>query len=154
MTLFCFPFSGLIDSTEMCLLSPFSSQSEADLSLPLLISSSPGPNKSCCFQREPPEGCEKIRVWEETRYFLKNYYFASEHNRQTSPSCLLWNIALALHFCNIDGLVMDSVKKKKTEREKSIKIYISEVSSSFIYVFLLVKTLCYTSSSKCNLKPQ
>ncbi|XP_061562143.1 protein FAM117A-like [Phycodurus eques] len=48
------------------LLSPVSSLSEADLSLPLLISSSPGPNKSCCFQREPPEGCEKVRVWEET----------------------------------------------------------------------------------------
>ncbi|XP_061667051.1 protein FAM117A-like [Syngnathoides biaculeatus] len=46
--------------------SPASSLSEADLSLPLLISSSPGPNKSCCFQREPPEGCEKVRVWEET----------------------------------------------------------------------------------------
>ncbi|KAE8284225.1 C/EBP-induced protein [Larimichthys crocea] len=57
---------GVIDSAEMCLLSPFSSQSEADLSLPLLLSSSPGPNKSCCFQREPPEGCEKVRVWEET----------------------------------------------------------------------------------------
>lgn len=61
-------FSGLTDSAEMCLLSPFSTQNEADLSLPLLISSSPGPNKSCCFQREPPEGCEKVRVWEETRY--------------------------------------------------------------------------------------
>nr|XP_019960403.1 PREDICTED: protein FAM117A-like [Paralichthys olivaceus] len=57
---------GLTEGAEMCLLSPFSSQSEADLSLPLLISSSPGPNKSCCFQREPPEGCEKVRVWEET----------------------------------------------------------------------------------------
>ncbi|XP_028423336.1 protein FAM117A isoform X2 [Perca flavescens] len=57
---------GLIDSAEMCLLSPFLSQNEADLSLPLLMSSSPGPNKSCCFQREPPEGCEKVRVWEET----------------------------------------------------------------------------------------
>ncbi|CAK6971006.1 protein FAM117A-like isoform X1 [Scomber scombrus] len=57
---------GLIDSAEMCLLSPLSSQNEADPSLPLPISSSPGPNKSCCFQREPPEGCEKIRVWEET----------------------------------------------------------------------------------------
>lgn len=33
----------------------------------LLLSSSPGPNKSSCFQREPPEGCEKVRVWEETR---------------------------------------------------------------------------------------
>nr|XP_057917719.1 protein FAM117A-like [Doryrhamphus excisus] len=43
-----------------------SSPSDADLSLNLLISSSPGPNKSCSFQREPPEGCEKIRVWEET----------------------------------------------------------------------------------------
>ncbi|XP_077595707.1 protein FAM117A-like isoform X2 [Stigmatopora nigra] len=37
--------------------------SEGDL---LLMSSSPGPNKSYCFQREPPEGCEKVRVWEET----------------------------------------------------------------------------------------
>ncbi|XP_037611775.1 protein FAM117A-like [Sebastes umbrosus] len=57
---------GLLDGAEMCHLSPFSSQNEADLSLPLLMSSSPGPNKSCCFQREPPEGCEKVRVWEET----------------------------------------------------------------------------------------
>ncbi|XP_071383793.1 protein FAM117A-like isoform X1 [Centroberyx affinis] len=57
---------GLIESAEICLLSPFSSHSEADLSLPLLLSSSPRPNKSCCFQREPPEGCEKVRVWEET----------------------------------------------------------------------------------------
>lgn len=63
-----FALPGLVDAAEMCLLSPFSSQSEADLSLPLLISSSPGPNKSCCFQREPPEGCEKVKVWEETRY--------------------------------------------------------------------------------------
>ncbi|XP_041830826.1 protein FAM117A-like [Melanotaenia boesemani] len=59
------PHQGLIDFAEMSLLSPLSSQNEADLSLPLLISSSPGPNKSCCFQREPPEGCEKVRVWEE-----------------------------------------------------------------------------------------
>ncbi|XP_051925421.1 protein FAM117A-like [Hippocampus zosterae] len=44
------------------LLSP----SEADPSLAPLNSSSPGPNKSCCFKREPPEGCEKVRVWEET----------------------------------------------------------------------------------------
>ncbi|XP_070708559.1 protein FAM117A-like [Pempheris klunzingeri] len=56
---------GLMDSAEMCLLSPCSSQNEADLPLPLLMSSSPGPNKSCCFQREPPEGCEKVRVCEE-----------------------------------------------------------------------------------------
>uniref|UniRef100_A0A3B3YWB1 Family with sequence similarity 117 member Aa n=1 Tax=Poecilia mexicana TaxID=48701 RepID=A0A3B3YWB1_9TELE len=35
---------------------------------PPQISSSPGLNKSFCFQREPPEGCEKVRVWEEIRY--------------------------------------------------------------------------------------
>ncbi|XP_026207839.1 protein FAM117A-like [Anabas testudineus] len=57
---------GLIDRAERRLLSPFSFQNETDHSLPLLISSSPGPNKSCCFQREPPEGCEKVRVCEET----------------------------------------------------------------------------------------
>ncbi|KAI9536741.1 hypothetical protein NQZ68_031816 [Dissostichus eleginoides] len=51
---------GLTDGADMCLLSPFSSHNEADLS------SSPGPNKSCCFQREPPEGCERVKVWEET----------------------------------------------------------------------------------------
>lgn len=55
---------GLMESTDLCLLSPFYSQNEADLQL--LISCSPGPNKSFCFQREPPEGCEKVRVWEET----------------------------------------------------------------------------------------
>ncbi|XP_058477721.1 protein FAM117A-like [Solea solea] len=58
---------GVIDVTETCLLSPLSFQSEADVSLPPLSSSSPGPNKSCCFQREPPEGCEKVLVWEENR---------------------------------------------------------------------------------------
>uniref|UniRef100_A0AAQ4RU53 Family with sequence similarity 117 member Aa n=1 Tax=Gasterosteus aculeatus aculeatus TaxID=481459 RepID=A0AAQ4RU53_GASAC len=52
------------DGAEVVLPSPFSSQTEADVSL--LMLSSPGPNNSCCFQREPPEGCEKIRVWEET----------------------------------------------------------------------------------------
>lgn len=26
---------------------------------------SPRPNKTYAFQREPPEGCEKVRVWEE-----------------------------------------------------------------------------------------
>ncbi|XP_068614013.1 protein FAM117A-like [Brachionichthys hirsutus] len=57
---------GLTDGTESCLPSPFAYQNEADLFLPLQMSSSPGPNKSCCFQREPPEGCEKVRVSEET----------------------------------------------------------------------------------------
>lgn len=55
---------GLLESTDVCLLSSLSAQNETDL--PLLISSSPGLNKSFCFQREPPEGCEKVRVWEET----------------------------------------------------------------------------------------
>lgn len=54
----------LLESTELCLMSSLSAQNENDL--PLLISSSPGLNKSFCFQREPPEGCEKVRVWEET----------------------------------------------------------------------------------------
>lgn len=31
-----------------------------------LLSCSPRPNKSVCFQREPPEGCEKVPVCEET----------------------------------------------------------------------------------------
>lgn len=65
---FCILFSGLRGGGGLSVSSPFSSQNEADFSMPLLLSSSPGPNKSCCFQREPPEGCEKVRVWEETRY--------------------------------------------------------------------------------------
>ncbi|KAJ8389974.1 hypothetical protein AAFF_G00112590 [Aldrovandia affinis] len=32
---------------------------------PLLMSSSPRPNKTYTFQREPPEGCERVRVCEE-----------------------------------------------------------------------------------------
>ncbi|XP_036391346.1 protein FAM117A-like [Megalops cyprinoides] len=32
---------------------------------PLELSSSPRPNKSYSFQREPPEGCERVRVCEE-----------------------------------------------------------------------------------------
>lgn len=55
---------GLLESTDMCLVSSLSTQSDTEL--PLLISSSPGLNKSFSFQREPPEGCEKVRVWEET----------------------------------------------------------------------------------------
>lgn len=31
----------------------------------LMLSSSPRPNNSYCFQRDPPEGCERIRVCEE-----------------------------------------------------------------------------------------
>lgn len=30
-----------------------------------LPSFSPRPNKTYAFQREPPEGCEKVRVWDE-----------------------------------------------------------------------------------------
>ncbi|XP_041087307.1 protein FAM117A-like [Polyodon spathula] len=32
----------------------------------LLLSSSPGPNNSYSFKREPPEGCERVRVCEES----------------------------------------------------------------------------------------
>ncbi|KTG05406.1 hypothetical protein cypCar_00025384 [Cyprinus carpio] len=31
----------------------------------LMLSSSPRPNNSYCFQRDPPEGCERVRVCEE-----------------------------------------------------------------------------------------
>uniref|UniRef100_A0A3P9AP10 Family with sequence similarity 117 member Ab n=1 Tax=Esox lucius TaxID=8010 RepID=A0A3P9AP10_ESOLU len=55
----------LQNGMERCLLSLTSSQGGWEAP-PLLISSSPRPNKSYCFQREPPEGCEKIRVCEES----------------------------------------------------------------------------------------
>uniref|UniRef100_A0A7N6AHB4 Family with sequence similarity 117 member Aa n=1 Tax=Anabas testudineus TaxID=64144 RepID=A0A7N6AHB4_ANATE len=68
------PLCSSSTSSSPCSLPNYTSTSpphseDTDHSLPLLISSSPGPNKSCCFQREPPEGCEKVRVCEETRYF-------------------------------------------------------------------------------------
>uniref|UniRef100_UPI003AAC6C44 protein FAM117A n=1 Tax=Centroberyx gerrardi TaxID=166262 RepID=UPI003AAC6C44 len=42
------------------LLQPPSSSSSSSTS-----STSPRPNKTCSFQREPPEGCERVRVCEE-----------------------------------------------------------------------------------------
>ncbi|XP_068161641.1 protein FAM117A isoform X1 [Antennarius striatus] len=56
---------GLINSTEMCLPASTSYQNEAEHSLLPQVSSSPGPNKSFCFQRQPPEGCEKVKASEE-----------------------------------------------------------------------------------------
>ncbi|XP_076154605.1 protein FAM117A-like isoform X1 [Alosa pseudoharengus] len=37
-----------------------------------IFSSSPRPNKSVCFQREPPEGCEKVPVCEEVMFSVKS----------------------------------------------------------------------------------
>ncbi|XP_054914042.1 glucocorticoid-induced transcript 1 protein-like [Poeciliopsis prolifica] len=67
------PHQGTV---EKCPLSPVSSQNEAELHQPPQISSSPGLNKSFCFQREPPEGCEKVRVWEE---------FSIPHHHKEAP---------------------------------------------------------------------
>ncbi|XP_063076826.1 protein FAM117A-like [Engraulis encrasicolus] len=44
---------------------PLSSPAPPASPSPVLLSSSPLPNKSVCFQREPPEGCEKVPVCEE-----------------------------------------------------------------------------------------
>ncbi|XP_066522763.1 protein FAM117A-like [Hoplias malabaricus] len=49
--------------------SPLSSEADASL----LLSCSPRPNKSYCFQREPPEGCERVRVCEENISLYKDY---------------------------------------------------------------------------------
>lgn len=85
-------FSGLRGGGGLSVSSPFSSQNEADFSMPLLLSSSPGPNKSCCFQREPPEGCEKVRVWEETRYvcmYTSDHIFTGFFPLKCSEKCQL-----------------------------------------------------------------
>lgn len=59
--------------------------------MPILLSSSPGPNKSCCFQREPPEGCEKVRFWEETRYarYTSDRIFTAFFPLKCSEKCQL-----------------------------------------------------------------
>ncbi len=136
--MFSLLLSGLIDSPEMCLLSPFSSQNEADPSLPLLMSSSPGPNKSCCFQREPPEGCEKVRVWEETRYVCDASdqklmgllpSVCSELHQQRSSALMSFSkhfACLALHSNSIVRLMMYSFIKKV-----SISAAESEILSFF-----------------------
>ncbi|KAI4894711.1 hypothetical protein NFI96_034356, partial [Prochilodus magdalenae] len=54
--------TDLSGSVPLSCPSPLSS-CDADASL--LLSCSPRPNKSYCFQREPPEGCERVRVCEE-----------------------------------------------------------------------------------------
>ncbi|XP_030630885.1 protein FAM117A [Chanos chanos] len=56
--------------------SPLSSVGQTDHS-PLLLSSSPRPNKSYCFQREPPEGCERVRVCEESLSPCLDRYLSS-----------------------------------------------------------------------------
>uniref|UniRef100_A0A3Q2QGD5 Protein FAM117A-like n=1 Tax=Fundulus heteroclitus TaxID=8078 RepID=A0A3Q2QGD5_FUNHE len=67
-------------SAEKRPLSPVSCQSEAELPVPPQMSSSPGLNKSFCFQREPPEGCEKVRVWEE-------FSIPHQHKQALASSC-------------------------------------------------------------------
>ncbi|XP_068606521.1 protein FAM117A isoform X2 [Brachionichthys hirsutus] len=56
-----------VDCEAPC-LSPSAALPSFALDPPLLqsCSSSPRPNKSRSFQREPPEGCERVRVCEET----------------------------------------------------------------------------------------
>ena len=38
--------------------------------------SSPKPEKSCPFVRQPPDGCEKVKVIEETRWVQPAWFFA------------------------------------------------------------------------------
>ncbi|XP_037544533.1 protein FAM117A [Nematolebias whitei] len=63
-------------------LSPSTSLPSFALEGPLLRpgSSSPRPNKTFSFQREPPEGCERIRVCEETTS-------ACQEEHLLQPSC-------------------------------------------------------------------
>lgn len=56
---------GSVDSAEVGFQFPFSLQSDGDL--PPELSSSPEPNTSCCFHRDPPEGCEKVTAWEDVK---------------------------------------------------------------------------------------
>ncbi|KAM4623325.1 protein FAM117A-like [Polymixia lowei] len=50
---------GVMAGGEKSLLCPLASD-------PALLSSSPRPNNTYCFQREPPEGCERVRVCDES----------------------------------------------------------------------------------------
>ncbi|XP_072523811.1 protein FAM117A isoform X2 [Salminus brasiliensis] len=49
----------------------------SDADAALLLSCSPRPNKSYCFQREPPEGCERVRVCEENTSLFKDRPYLS-----------------------------------------------------------------------------
>ncbi|KAJ8364430.1 hypothetical protein SKAU_G00132610 [Synaphobranchus kaupii] len=55
-------------SLSPCALGDAAADTDADAGAepsPLELASSPRPNKSYSFQREPPEGCERVRVCEE-----------------------------------------------------------------------------------------
>lgn len=48
------------------------------------FASSPKPNNSYMFKREPPEGCEKIKAFEEMRYLI-----LQRASRATPQHCLM-----------------------------------------------------------------
>ncbi|KAG7227871.1 hypothetical protein INR49_013665 [Caranx melampygus] len=52
------PHKGVTDSADVCVLSPLPSQAEADLSLPLLISSSPVPTKAAASRGSLPRAAK------------------------------------------------------------------------------------------------
>ncbi|KAK6473052.1 protein FAM117A-like [Huso huso] len=55
---------GAVSCSSLCSASPPDSGCPSPV---LLFSSSPRPNNSYSFKREPPEGCERVRVCEETK---------------------------------------------------------------------------------------
>ncbi|XP_029954435.1 protein FAM117A-like isoform X2 [Salarias fasciatus] len=57
---------GSVDSAEVGFQFPFSLQSDSELP-PSEPNSSPEPNTSCCFHRDPPEGCEKVTALEDLK---------------------------------------------------------------------------------------
>ncbi|CAN9509223.1 unnamed protein product [Ophioblennius macclurei] len=61
---------GSADSADVGFQFPFSLQSDGDLP-PSELNSSPEPNTSCCFHRDPPEGCEKVTAWEDVKSLQK-----------------------------------------------------------------------------------
>ncbi|XP_026853647.2 protein FAM117A isoform X1 [Electrophorus electricus] len=55
----------MADSVDIVVHRPLDPSPSPPLYVADAPSSSPRPNKTYAFQREPPEGCERVRVWEE-----------------------------------------------------------------------------------------
>ncbi|XP_072549738.1 protein FAM117A [Salminus brasiliensis] len=69
-----------ITDSDMVVCGPLDTSPSPPLYVAEAPSSSPRPNKTCAFQREPPEGCERVRVCEEA--------FSPCHgDRPVQPSC-------------------------------------------------------------------
>ena len=77
-------FFFLVDGEEMDTISP--DHLSAMVNLLEKCAPSPRPNKTFSFAREPPDGCEKVKIIDEPRYVFL-YILILQHNLQLDFAC-------------------------------------------------------------------